>query len=171
MLVWGHFFLPFVQLLNCTLMFLSAGNTHTNILRYMHTHITNIHIHLYRQVSHPLQLQLWPTSTGVSLFMYVWMPEREKSRRALKKKTGSWGAIRISIACHVVSSLSSHVEPSLPAERQGGLISFLPCWMMQCCMQLWACPSLNFRVKKNWEHKLLLARLQNKDFCNAEFCS
>ncbi len=107
---------PFKTGLGCSLMFHSAGSTHINILSHMHAHThtrahtrTHTLTYLHRQVSHPFQLQLWPTFTGMSVFMYVWMPERERSGRPKKRKTTSWGAIWISIGCNAVGSLSSHV--------------------------------------------------------------
>lgn len=96
--------------------YVSLYREHTHTSRLVHmsacTHArtnTHIHTHLHRKFSHPFQLQLWPTSTGMSVFMYVWMPERERSRRPRKWKTTSRGAIWFSIACHAASSLSSHV--------------------------------------------------------------
>lgn len=122
--------------LGCSLTFHSAGSTHINILSHLHTHMhshTHAHTHtctyLHSQVSHPFQLQLWPTSAGMSVFKYVWMPERERSGRPRKRQTTSRGAIGVSIECHAVSSQSSHVWTQFACRKARWPL--LSCCMMQ----------------------------------------
>lgn len=130
-----------------TLMY-TPTDTHTNNTRAF----SRIHIHLPRQVNHPLHLNFGPCPC-----IYEYWGERKTGEPWRKGQLfgvgggGHSGFYRM--PCTGFTEFMC--EPCVPAERQGGLISFMPCWMMQPCVQLWACCLLSFRENENRRQELL----------------